>query len=275
MDEDRLKDLVTAHIDQNIQKLNEALKNRGSDFSEIQQKRDSVEIGVFAKSADYDFYVLENVGVVIKGFRFPIQTTYILDGQTSVENGLWFPLKVNDRGRKKPCELKRISVQDGQQIPRPEVNLVIGVPARVMVSRLIEVVDLSSDPPSNPEAAHAETAPAPVTTAPVTTAVAPTNPAPEEKPKQATEADEQQAREEKRAKSRAEDRRERRERREKRRRERREEREARRRERHSRRHRSSRREEVQKTSDTPADNSSNCTGDLSPWKSIACKLTGK
>lgn len=202
MDEDRLKDQVSSHLDRNIEALTEALKERGSDFQEIEQKRDSVQIGVFSKSSDYDFYVLETVNVVMRGFRFPIQTTYLADNQTVTEKGLWFPLKVKDAGRKKPCVVQRITVRDGQQNLRPDVSLVFGNPERVVASKLFDVVDLETN---QPEAAPATKAP--------------------EEIEKATEQDLEQAREDRRARLRRERREERRERR-------------RHRHRHHRRHRS-------------------------------------
>jgi len=228
MDEEQFNQQMLYHLDNNIQLLKAALKSRNSSLEDVAEDRASVDVGVFSKSSDYDFSIFEKVVVGAQGFRFPVRTTYYVKGQPTVKAGLWFPLKVKDTGSKKTCTLQRILVRDGQQVQRPDVDLTLslgdGKPLRVMIERVIEVVDTSSDQEPVTTAMAPSTVPVtpPPPAAPeVPVAQAPAAPAAQEEPAQATEDDLKQEREEKQRKSRGESRKERRERR---RRERREER---------------------------------------------------
>lgn len=238
LNEDQFKKQITKQLDQNIEKLKEALKVRGSDFESIQEQRDSVDIGIFLTSRVYDFYVLENVSVMIQGYQFPIQTTYFMDNEPSVENGLWLPFVVKDPGRDEVCQLQRISMRDGQQLRRPEVNLVFGRPPRVIAPRLIEVVDDSSSQAAEP---------APAVPLP------PPSPMPEKADSKVEEH------------SRSREPSERRSRRERRERHRRERRHSRHRKRyHYRRH-------IRLEQPQPPNP---CAGELSAWMKIKCAVTG-
>lgn len=269
---DQLKAQIAVQIDRNIGLLTESLVQRGSDFQNIAQRRDTVEIGVFPKLRGYDFYVLENVTVTMGKFQFPIQTTYFFDGVPNVQKGLWFPLKVKDPGPNKICQLDRISVRDGQQNARPEVDLVLGDPPRVIVSRLIEVIDVSSEPEP------------PVSTQPNTSSKEPEKKNVEKKELEKKNVDKKDAEkrdvEKKEVKKKAEEKPKqsetRRERRERRRRERRERREERRhrRHRHYRSYQRSNIEEPARKPVEPPDKPNDCNGDLSPWKTMTCTITG-
>jgi hypothetical protein len=262
MNAKQLNEQVTNQIDRNIRELTEALIKRGSDFQSIYQRKDSVEIGVFPKTPGYDFYVLENVTVGMQNFSFPIQTTFFLSSTPTVKKGLWFPLKVRDEGEGKPCRLERISVRDGQQNFRPEVDLVTGDPPRVIIPRLIEVVDLSSEPEPPP--------PPPVQKEPVPVPQAREKNEGKKEEKKATEKEAKEKKETKPSKKES--------RRERRRRERRELREERRRERryrrHHRRHHAENNQEVVRPAAEPPKKPNECTGDISVWKSMTCAIPG-
>jgi hypothetical protein len=171
MTQDELREQVIHQLDFNIRRLNENLKRRGSEIEKIAEQRDQLEIGIFPHSVDFDFYVLEQVAVVIQGLNFPVQTTYHANysADAHVTKGLWFPLSISDSGAGKPCLLSRVAYREDMQKSIPVVDLVIGDPPRVVAPNILQVMDpfgTAQPPLAMPEEKLNETTPPPVPSAP-------------------------------------------------------------------------------------------------------------
>jgi hypothetical protein len=269
---DQLRDFAGLYVNQ----IGISLRARGSEYDAINMEWDPSKNGLFPKDVQtFDAYALQKVSVVIQRFNFQIQTSVIFgdDPAPTVMEGLWFPLTIKDTGADKICKLQRIAFREDQRKFIPQVNLVIGSPPTVVAAGLVEVMDVIGAP-AVPNPLPQEPKPAPVAPAPQSESPKPAQP---DANRTKSDSDEQTQSKRKKAKnsddgSASERRRERRrEARERRREERRERREERRKKR-ERRHRSYNTEQPQ-TQEAPAANQ--CAGDISPWKSMYCNVTGQ
>jgi hypothetical protein len=150
---DELNVQIDSQIDLFAQRIGGELAKRGSSATEVEAPHDQVDIGIFPKLADVDFWVNSKIVVKMDKFGFPVQTTLATGDPTPVvKQGLWFPLVVKDTGKDKTCELEPITVDPDQKKFLPVVDMVMGDPARVIARDLVQVANIKGEPATAPYA---------------------------------------------------------------------------------------------------------------------------
>jgi hypothetical protein len=278
LNQDQLRRQVGSQIDSTTRQLFENLKARGSEIESLKQDRDQIEIGIFPKTPILDLYVLEQVSVVIQNLNFRVQTTYKIGNadNPAVQQGLWFPLTINDPGPGSPCTLSRITYKEEDRDFVPIVDLVIGEPPRVVAHNVAQVMDPADGPkpPTPPPPPIAKKEPPPPESPPPPTVKKEVIKEPPPPPEKLSKKEEKEEEEKSTARVRTHYRRHHHHQEEE------DEDRSSRHHRHHRyyyhyrhrHHRSEATEEQKSKESTVPPPANSCSGDVSPWKSAACKL---